>query len=87
MKLNGCIFLLMTNSMNLIIISGVKHANVLKGNLRVNPQYNNQFLKTKMKSGKYSTDFRGKDATEVGLNYIYIPIMLIGSVLEKDGKY
>ena len=59
----------------------------IKRELESEPSYNNQFLKTKMKSGKYSTNFRGKDATEVGLNYIYIPIMLIGSVLEKDGKY
>ena len=31
--------------------------------------------------------FHGKDAPEVDFNYICIPIILIDSFLEKDGKH
>ena len=37
--------------------------------------YNNKFLKIKIISVKYSTDFREKDAPELGLNFICISII------------
>ena len=40
-----------------------------------------------LKSDKNSTDFHGKDEPKVGVNYICIPIRLIDSIVEKEGKY
>ena len=44
-------------------------------------------IKAQTRSCKNSTDFYGKDASEIGFNYFYIAIILIDSILEKDGKY
>lgn len=51
--------------------------------------YNEKFLKTRVKyyKGKITKHFYGKDAREVGFNHICIPIILIDSILEEDGKF
>lgn len=85
MKLNRCLFLLMANSQNIIIISVVKYVNVLK-ELDSDPA-SNTLLKAKIKSGKNSANFFGKVAPKVGLYHICIPMILIYSILQKGVKY
>ena len=83
MKLNGSIFLLMINFQN-IIISGAKY---LERELDSEPICSNKFRRAKIRSGKISTDSHSKDPLAIGFNYIFIWIILIYSILEKDGKY
>ena len=80
-KLNRSVFLLIINSQSIIAISEfiIKELDSELGQ--------SKFLKTKIRTGKITTELYDEDQPEVGSNYISLPLTLFESTLEKDGKY
>ena len=40
-----------------------------------------------MKTGKNAAEFHDEDEPEVGSTYIFLPVISVESILEKDGVY
>ena len=50
------------------------------------PVYNNKYPKPKIRPGKNFAYFHGKNAPEIGFNYICIPTILINFILKKKQR-